>query len=165
MTLTIPSRIVGAWYLLGQDQNNFPQNAVGMALDYTAPHNLVEGRDPASKVEIVQEAVEGHVLVKNTNHALPLKKPKFLSLYGYDATVMPVNTPGSNFISSLFWLYALQPLDATLGQVAQFLTGGNTTGAPDTGTKGTLTVGGGSGGNIASWISDVSFSEVWRESD
>lgn len=51
----------------------------------TKPHPIVNARDPRSKPVLFDGAVEGHVLVKNENHALPLKKVKLLSLFGYDA--------------------------------------------------------------------------------
>jgi beta-glucosidase len=48
-------------------------------------HASIDARDPASQATLFQSAVEGHVLVKNTNQALPLRSPKVLSLFGYDA--------------------------------------------------------------------------------
>jgi len=46
----------------------------------------VDARDPAARSTIFQGAVEGHVLVKNVNNALPLNMTgKVLSLFGYDA--------------------------------------------------------------------------------
>jgi beta-glucosidase len=60
-----------------------------MALDYTAPHTPVYARDPASKTVLLGGAMEGHVLVKNVNGSLPLKSPKLLSIFGYDAVAPP----------------------------------------------------------------------------
>ena len=64
--------------------------------DFQAPgKKAVHARDPASKKLLLQGAIEGHVLVKNDDGALPLKKPKLLSLYGYDAVdPMTMNIPG-----------------------------------------------------------------------
>lgn len=45
----------------------------------------MDARDPASRSTVFQGAVEGHVLVKNVNNTLPLRAPKVLSLFGYDA--------------------------------------------------------------------------------
>jgi beta-glucosidase len=59
-----------------------------MPLDYTAPHTPIYARDPASKPILLDGALEGHVLVKNEN-ALPLKSPKLLSIFGYDAVAPP----------------------------------------------------------------------------
>ena len=68
-----------------------------MPIDITAVHSQVNARNNASRVTLLQGAVEGHVLVKNSNHALPLKSPKSLSIYGYDAkrpdTVVPASSP------------------------------------------------------------------------
>lgn len=56
-----------------------------MPPDLTKPHSIVDARNVSSKQVLFDGAVEGHVLVKNTRNALPLKKPKMLSLYGYSA--------------------------------------------------------------------------------
>lgn len=45
----------------------------------------IEAKNPASKPVLFNGAVEGHVLVKNTDGVLPLKSPRLLSIYGYDA--------------------------------------------------------------------------------
>ncbi len=45
----------------------------------------IEAKNPASKPVLFDGAVEGHVLVKNVDGILPLKSPRLLSLYGYDA--------------------------------------------------------------------------------
>ncbi|KAJ5595657.1 hypothetical protein N7450_002115 [Penicillium hetheringtonii] len=47
---------------------------------------IKNGSMEASRLDdMVTRAVEGHVLVKNTNNALPLKSPKLISVFGYDA--------------------------------------------------------------------------------
>lgn len=61
-----------------------------MPADVSLPHTPVYARDPASQPLLLQGAIEGHVLVKNVNKALPLNKPKLLTLVGYDAIVPPV---------------------------------------------------------------------------
>jgi beta-glucosidase len=53
----------------------------------------VSAINSSSRSNIFQGAAEGIVLVKNHNHALPLKKPKLLTLYGYDAHIPLKNTP------------------------------------------------------------------------
>lgn len=103
------TRIVAAWYQLGQDVG-FP--LVGTRPNYSVPYEVVDARDPASKPILLQSAIEGHVLVKNENKALPLKRPRIISLFGYDA-VAPrrVNLVDANsnyqfgFLSNLefFW--------------------------------------------------------------
>lgn len=98
------TRILAAWYQMGQDasitsqivhrhankvQEGFPIQGIGMPLDYTAPHTPIYARDPASKSVLLDGALEGHVLVKNVNKSLPLKSPKLLSIFGYDAVAPP----------------------------------------------------------------------------
>lgn len=60
-----------------------------MPKDFTSPHVAIDARDPASKQVLLDGAIEGHVLVKNLNKTLPLKKPKVLSIFGYDAKAPP----------------------------------------------------------------------------
>lgn len=70
-----------------------------MPIDYTAPHTPIYARDPSSKPILLDGAMEGHVLVKNVNNALPLKSPKLLSIFGYDAPAprgMDVGAPGNS---------------------------------------------------------------------
>lgn len=58
-------------------------------------NKAVDARKSAFEQVIMQAAVEGHVLVKNTNSALPLKKPKALSVFGWDAPA-GLNTSASD---------------------------------------------------------------------
>lgn len=74
------TRFLASWYKYAEIQN--PGH--GMPVDVWQPHELIDARDPKSQSTIFQSAVEGHVLVKTTNNTLPLRKPKFLSLFGYD---------------------------------------------------------------------------------
>lgn len=89
------TRIMAAWYQMGQDSPDFPTPGIGMPANLLAPHPVVNARNPASKPFLFEGAIEGHVLVKNTNNALPLKKPELLSLYGYDAIVPSQYGPSS----------------------------------------------------------------------
>lgn len=75
------TRIVATWYRFG----NFTPGT-GLPVDLLSAHEsqTVSGMLASSKSTIFQGAVEGHVLVKNVNGALPLKSPRILSLYGYD---------------------------------------------------------------------------------
>jgi beta-glucosidase len=54
----------------------------------------IEAKNPASKPVLFDGAVEGHVLVKNVDGLLPLKSPRLLSLYGYDAKTPEVVNQG-----------------------------------------------------------------------
>ncbi|KAI8629952.1 beta-glucosidase M [Xylariaceae sp. FL1651] len=78
------TRVIASWYQMKQDQG-FPEPGVGIAPDLTKPHRIVDARNISSQQVLLDGAIEGHVLLKNTNNALPLKKPKMISLFGYSA--------------------------------------------------------------------------------
>ncbi|RYC55604.1 hypothetical protein CHU98_g10607, partial [Xylaria longipes] len=78
------TRVIASWYQMNQDQG-FPEPGVGMAPDLIKPHRIVDARNTSSRKVLLDGAIEGHVLLKNTNNALPLKKPKMLSIFGYSA--------------------------------------------------------------------------------
>jgi beta-glucosidase len=71
-----------------------------LPVDVLAPHKQVDARNPASASTRLQGAVEGHVLVKNLQKALPLKSPKHISIYGYDAKNPDAVMPTSNAYST-----------------------------------------------------------------
>lgn len=79
------SRMMAVWYKHGQ--NNYTVPGIGMAYDYNSPHTRVNAKTPASRQTLFDGAVEGQVLLKNTNGALPLKSPQMLSLFGYSGKV------------------------------------------------------------------------------
>jgi beta-glucosidase len=76
-------------HLLTSSQSGYPELGVGMPADYYTPHTPVYARDPSSQPILLQGAIEGQVLVKNVNNALPLSKPKMISIFGYDAPAPP----------------------------------------------------------------------------
>ncbi len=78
------TRIIASWYQMKQDQD-FPEPGVGMPANLEKPHRIVDARNASARQVLLDGAIEGHVLVKNTRNALPLKKPKVLSLFGYSA--------------------------------------------------------------------------------
>ncbi|OTB00649.1 glycoside hydrolase family 3 protein [Hypoxylon sp. CI-4A] len=78
------TRIMAGYYKLGQDQG-FPEPGVGMPADLTKPHDIVDARNISSQKVLLDGAIEGHVLLKNINNALPLNKPRMLSVFGYSA--------------------------------------------------------------------------------
>ncbi|KAJ6029862.1 hypothetical protein N7499_012278 [Penicillium canescens] len=98
------TRIMATWYQLNQDKG-IPNPGIGMPADVGAAHE------------------KGHVLVKNTNNALPLRKPDLVSMFGYDAK-------GPDF------------LEVSIGY---------TKGTPAT-QNSTLYVAGGSGANSAAYV-------------
>jgi beta-glucosidase len=90
--------------------------------------------------------MEGHVLVKNTNSALPLKSPKLLSIFGYDA-VAPgkVNIAGPTDIIAT-WTFGFESLLTYLPFIS-------TAAPPQIAINGTIISGGGSGANAPAYIS------------
>ena len=88
------TRIMATWYYMGQDQG-FPQPGIGMPANLLGPHTIVDARNLSSRANVLQTAIEGHVLVKNINNALPLKSPKLLGVFGYDAKTPTVNSPSA----------------------------------------------------------------------
>ena len=56
-----------------------------MPSSISAAHEAVIATSKAAKSVLLQSAIEGHVLVKNQNNALPLRSPKLVSVFGYDA--------------------------------------------------------------------------------
>ncbi|PWY68396.1 putative beta-glucosidase M [Aspergillus heteromorphus CBS 117.55] len=78
------TRILATWYQLNQD-TDFPTPGIGMPSSVDSEHQAVIGTSPDEKGALLQSAVEGHVLVKNTNGALPLQSPSLVSVFGYDA--------------------------------------------------------------------------------
>ena len=102
-----------------------------------------------------QQAIEGHVLVKNVNNALPLRSPKTLSIFGYDAINVwaadpaPVENVGG---APDFWTQSWQGINLTSAQAHEIVTNEPVEAPPAT-YRGVLTVGGGSGSNVPAYIS------------
>lgn len=146
------TRILAAWYKVGADNATFPAIGVGIPFSLFESHEYIEAKDAASRPNIFQQAVEGHVLVKNTNSALPLRKPQVLSVFGYDATVANSYNPSNNpFID--FWTDNLASVTIPLSSELDLLSNNPPPRAdvPQT-FQGTLFVGGGSGSNTAPYI-------------
>jgi beta-glucosidase len=76
------TRVLAAWYFVGQDEG-YPEIAVA---PYNQEHPIVDVRGDNAKL-IREIGAAGSVLVKNVNNTLPLKDPRYLSVYGYDARV------------------------------------------------------------------------------
>lgn len=76
------TRVSAAYFLLGQDVG-FPEKGV---YPYNIQHEIIDVRD--ERAALIREiGAAGHVLVKNVNSTLPLRSPRFLSIYGYDAEI------------------------------------------------------------------------------
>lgn len=89
------TRILATWYKMKQE-NGYPSPGVGMPADLAKSHQKVLAKSPETKDVILQSAIEGHVLLKNENGALPLKSPSLISLFGYSAKSFDAYTPGSS---------------------------------------------------------------------
>lgn len=143
------TRIMAAWYYTKQDVD-YPDRGIGMAANLSKPHSVVDARNPASRAGLLQAAVEGHVLVKNTNNSLPLQNPRLLSVYGYDAVNPRVSTPSPGLSA---WALGLQGVD-----IQSVLCGFSSAFGPCTeflpyAPNGTLFTGGGSGAATPAYIS------------
>ncbi|KEQ77336.1 hypothetical protein M436DRAFT_68539 [Aureobasidium namibiae CBS 147.97] len=146
------TRILATWYRFA----NLPNPGL----------NDADARQPESEGTLFQGAVEGHVLVKNLENALPLKKPKALSLFGYDA---PGGTNTSATDSQLYQQGKLNTQAFTNGKPytdlddliysAQVLPAGFS--GPEVALNGTLYTGGGSGAITP--VSSISPEDVFRQ--
>ncbi|KAL8410092.1 hypothetical protein RB594_008253 [Gaeumannomyces avenae] len=95
-------RILAPWFKMGQDQN-FPPPGIGMPADVSKPHTIVDGRNSSDKPTLLDGAVEGHVLVKNARNALPLRKPRMISIFGYSAKAPDTNNYAAGNMPSWIW--------------------------------------------------------------
>ncbi|KAF5258060.1 hypothetical protein FOXYS1_11387 [Fusarium oxysporum] len=136
------TRILASWFKYAQFEPG-----TGIVPDVSEPHKVISSISHKSKKTIFQGAVEGVVLVKNFNNTLPLKKPKILSLFGYDAHAPLKNTPeGVNTKQSL----GFQSVDVTDEEMQGLFMGiGQLPGAA---RLGTLVSGGGSPSIVPAYI-------------
>jgi beta-glucosidase len=79
------NRILAGWFLVGQD-SGYPQ-----VTGWTSWNGGGGGPNVQGDHKNVARAIarDGIVLLKNTNNALPLKKPSSLAIIGQDAIVNP----------------------------------------------------------------------------
>jgi beta-glucosidase len=146
------TRILATWYRFA----NLPNPGL----------NEADARQPEAEATLFQGAVEGHVLAKNLNNALPLKKPKVLSLFGYDAPG-GINTSATD--SQLYQQGKLNTQAFTDGKPytdlddliysAQVLPAGFS--GPEIALNGTLYTGGGSGSITP--VSSISPEDAFRQ--
>lgn len=115
-----------------------------MPFDVRQPHETVEGRDPRDRPTLLEGAIEGHVLVKNTKETLPLRSPRVISLFGYSARSADSSSPGPGGLSIYLWRYGMTPigLDSAIASVIK----SSSSRLPDIAINGTMMGGGGSGG-------------------
>ncbi|RJE23101.1 hypothetical protein PHISCL_04548 [Aspergillus sclerotialis] len=148
------TRILASWYRYAEIDN--PGH--GMPVSLLEPHDLVDGRDPDSKPTILQSAIEGHVLLKNERNVLPLNKPRFISLFGYDAVAQGLNMQRP--WSFNYWVWGLGNTQSYPDRVFKnttiedFLDGDGAADlrSPGAALNGTLFTGGGSGATTPSYI-------------
>ncbi|TRX92119.1 hypothetical protein FHL15_006986 [Xylaria flabelliformis] len=126
------TRILAAWYKMKQEEG-FPSPGIGMPSDLSEPHQRVIAKSQSNKDVLLQGAIEGHVLLKNDNGALPLKSPKLISLFGYSAKSFDSYTPGADG-----WNGGAESAASVHMQIAP---------------NGTLISGGGSGANQPAYLS------------
>ncbi|KAF4302145.1 putative beta-glucosidase m [Botryosphaeria dothidea] len=141
-------RIVATWYKLAHFEPG-----TGVPYDLLSPHEdqKVTALSPDSKDTIYQGAVEGHVLVKNVNNALPLNSPKILSLYGYDGPAPTTVNPGSGFSK---WTLGFNSINISDADLLTFFSGSlSDEDIPQAAYGGTLISGGGSGAATPPYIS------------
>ena len=117
-----------------------------MSKDYTLPHRRIDARDLSSQSVLLNGAMEGHVLVKNVNRTLPLKKPKLLSVFGYDAVAPPAMDvmPDTDLLSPFSYGFEPELVSDPLISAPPY-----TQIAPN----GTMISGGGSGANAPAYVS------------
>lgn len=138
------TRVFAVWKKFGSIPN--PGFGDPPTTDWSLPHKHTQAMDPSSRDTVFQGAVEGHVLVKNMNNALPLKKPLVLSLFGYDALPPTVVDP----VSSIKWKFGYETVNTSEADATSFISGTWSNGSliwpngPLAGYAGTLITGGGS---------------------
>jgi len=133
-------RIISTWYQFGQDKG-FPKPGIGMPIDLTKAHQIVDARNISSRSTLFDGALEGHVLVKNIRNALPLSKPKMLSIFGYSAKNPDINTPTGGLAP---WNFGTQSFNHSEFMGGFFGTA-DSEGSTPIAKYGTLYSGGGSG--------------------
>jgi beta-glucosidase len=132
------TRVLAAWYRFAPLQ--------------TPGTNYTQGKDvsdPESAQVAFQAAVEGHVLVKNINSALPLSKPTSMSIFGWDA-VGGINSSDAEIYSTSLQGTRKYTDGSDFSEIQYFLMSASVapvgTTIPEVAFNGTLIVGGGSGG-------------------
>lgn len=77
------TRVLAAYYFTGQATSDFPPTE-DPTYNVQVPVTDVRGRH----AELIRKiGAAGHVLLKNVNNTLPFSKPRYLSIYGYDAEI------------------------------------------------------------------------------
>lgn len=140
---------------MGQNTSDYSSPGHGMPADLLAPHAIVDARDPACKSTLFHGAVEGHVLVKNTNDALPLKasQTKLISLFGYSAKAPAKNNPEKPATGQYFSPWSVGAESANITELSAGFFGNLNLSVSAIAPNGTMVSGGGSGATSQSLIS------------
>lgn len=148
------TRVLTAWYQLGQDAD-FPAPGSGLPANWTLPHERVDARNASSRPTVMAGAVEGHVLVKNTDGALPLQSAdmKLISLFGYSARAPRKNNQGAVPAGGLFTAWNMGAEGTNITEVNACFLGDLNVTTSAIAINGTLISGGGSGTASQSFIS------------
>lgn len=128
---------------MSQD-SDFPDPGVGFPRGVAEPHDIVDARDPDARPVLLDGAVEGHVLVKNTKDTLPLKSPKMLSIFGYSAKSPDIFSPSNGEVLSWAWKWGAEAVDPQ--EVFSGFGGESDVEYSTIAMNGTMIHGGGSGG-------------------
>ncbi|KAB8216275.1 glycosyl hydrolase family 3 N terminal domain-containing protein [Aspergillus novoparasiticus] len=144
------TRIMAAWYLSSQDDPSLPPVGAGIPADFERQHPVIDARDPHDESLLLEGAIQGHVLLKNVDNALPLTNPRILSIYGYDA-----KAPDSNFAKAGLndWTLGLESHDYRTVVCGFASIGGDCPDFPPIAINGTIISGGGSAAVTPVYIS------------
>lgn len=131
------------WYRLHQD-SGVKEPGKGMPRHLHSPHEIVDARDPNHRQILLDGAMEGHVLVKNTKSTLPLKTPKLLSIFGYSAKSPEIFSPVHGSEGATYkWKFGAAPVSGE--EVWSGFAGKSYPQYSTIGANGTMISGGGSG--------------------
>lgn len=144
------TRIVATWIQFGQNDTSFPTLGVGMPPNLLLPHNYTDAKDPDARSTLLTQAVEGHVLVKNLNNALPLKNSRVMSIFGYDAIAQSTQSPSGQAIQ--LFAQTWEGINLQSSQYSEIASNEPVINPPGS-SQGVLLVGGGSGSNTPAYIS------------
>ncbi|KAJ5128042.1 hypothetical protein N7448_008821 [Penicillium atrosanguineum] len=146
------TRIIATWYRMGQDESSYPAPGVGITHNISMPHDIVNALTADAKPVLFDGAVEGHVLVKNLDNALPLQSPRLISVFGYDAVAPPQYIPNSKLFRDP-WEIGLEPAVFQLAAAAEIASIIDEPYDYQVAFNGTLPVGGGSGASAGPYLS------------
>lgn len=89
------TRIMAAWYFSPQDNKSLPPVGAGLTAEFEGDRPIIDARDPNDAGLLMEGAIQGHVLLKNIKNSQPLKAPRMLSNYGYDAKLPDKSFPAT----------------------------------------------------------------------